>query len=160
MGQTHKRSRSTTCGILVVDKPLGMTSMDVVAIVRGRAGGPRTGHAGTLDPCAEGVLVLGLGRATKSLGRFMSTPKRYRTVIDLSAFTDTDDLEASTKYRTHRLSHGGMRLVPSLGKHQSLRHFHSATLNANLTKWQIQRIHHTQLLPFLNTSPGDILLSP
>ena len=93
MGHPHKRSRSTTCGVLIVDKPVGMTSMDVVAIVRGRAGGTRTGHAGTLDPCAEGVLVLGLGRATKSLGRFMSTPKRYRTVIDLSAFTETDDRE-------------------------------------------------------------------
>ena len=67
--------------------------MDVVAIVRGRAGGARTGHAGTLDPLAEGVLVLALGRATKSLDRFMATVKRYRTVIDLSAFTDTDDLE-------------------------------------------------------------------
>ncbi len=93
MDRAHKRSRSATCGVLIVDKPVEMTSMDVVAIVRGRAGGARTGHAGTLDPCAEGVLVLGLGRATKSLGRFMSTPKRYRTVIDLSAFTETDDRE-------------------------------------------------------------------
>ncbi len=67
--------------------------MDVVAIVRGRAGGARTGHAGTLDPLAEGVLVLALGRATKSLDRFMATVKRYRTVIDLSAFTSTDDRE-------------------------------------------------------------------
>ncbi len=93
MDRTHKRSRPGTCGVLIVNKPVGMTSMDVVAIVRGRAGGARTGHAGTLDPCADGVLVLGLGRATKSLGRFMSTPKRYRTVIDLSAFTETDDRE-------------------------------------------------------------------
>ena len=93
MGRANKRTRSSVCGVLVVDKPVGMTSMDVVAIVRGRAGGARTGHAGTLDPLAEGVLVLALGRATKSLGRFMATVKRYRTVIDLSAFTDTDDLE-------------------------------------------------------------------
>ncbi len=93
MGRANKQARSSVCGVLVVDKPVGMTSMDVVAIVRGRAGGTRTGHAGTLDPLAEGVLVLGLGRATKSLDRFMATVKRYRTVIDLSAFTDTDDLE-------------------------------------------------------------------
>ncbi len=93
MGRANKRTRSSVCGVLVVDKPVGMTSMDVVAIVRGRAGGARTGHAGTLDPLAEGVLVLALGRATKSLDRFMATVKRYRTVIDLSAFTDTDDLE-------------------------------------------------------------------
>ncbi len=93
MGRANKRTRSSVCGVLVVDKPVGMTSMDVVAIVRGRAGGARTGHAGTLDPLAEGVLVVALGRATKSLDRFMATVKRYRTVIDLSAFTDTDDLE-------------------------------------------------------------------
>ena len=79
--------------MLIVDKPVGMTSMDVVAVVRGRAGDARTGHAGTLDPLADGVLVLALGRATKSLDRFMATTKRYRTVIDLSAFTSTDDLE-------------------------------------------------------------------
>ena len=93
MGRANKQARSSVCGVLVVDKPVGMTSMDVVAIVRGRAGGARTGHAGTLDPLAEGVLVIGLGRATKSLERFMATVKRYRTVIDLSAFTETDDLE-------------------------------------------------------------------
>ncbi len=93
MGRANKRTRSSVCGVLVVDKPVGMTSMDVVAIVRGRAGGARTGHAGTLDPLAEGVLVLALGRATKSLDRFMATVKRYRTVIDLSAFTNTDDRE-------------------------------------------------------------------
>ncbi len=93
MDAAHKRTRSSVCGVLIVDKPVGMTSMDVVAVVRGRAGGARTGHAGTLDPLADGVLVLGLGRATKALDRFMDTPKRYRTVIDLSAFTSTDDLE-------------------------------------------------------------------
>ena len=93
MGRANKRTRSSVCGVLVVDKPVGMTSMDVIAIVRGRAGGARTGHAGTLDPLAEGVLVLALGRATKSLDRFMATVKRYRTVIDLSAFTNTDDRE-------------------------------------------------------------------
>ena len=93
MDAAHKRTRSSICGVLVVDKPVGMTSMDVVAIVRGRADGARTGHAGTLDPLADGVLVLGLGRATKALGRFMDTTKVYRTEIDLSAFTNTDDLE-------------------------------------------------------------------
>jgi len=93
MDAAHKRTLSSVCGVLVVDKPVGMTSMDVVAIVRGRAGGARTGHAGTLDPLADGVLVLGLGRATKALGRFMDTTKRYCTEIDLSAFTNTDDLE-------------------------------------------------------------------
>lgn len=67
--------------------------MTAVSIVRRRAGGARTGHAGTLDPLADGVLVLALGRATKSIERLMDTDKRYRTAIDLSAFTATDDLE-------------------------------------------------------------------
>lgn len=80
-------------GVLVVDKPLGMTSFGVVARVRRRAGGLRTGHAGTLDPLATGVLVLALGKATKSIERLMGTDKRYRTIVDLSAFTTTDDRE-------------------------------------------------------------------
>ena len=75
------------------DKPAGRSSMAVVAEVRRRAGGTRTGHAGTLDPLATGVLVLGLGAATKQIDRFMSTDKAYRTRIDLSAFTSTDDRE-------------------------------------------------------------------
>lgn len=80
-------------GILVLDKPLGLTSMTAVAAVRRRAGGVRTGHAGTLDPLATGVLVMALGRATRSIERLMATDKRYRTEIDLTAFTTTDDRE-------------------------------------------------------------------
>jgi len=80
-------------GFLVVDKPLGWSSMRVVSFVRRRAGGVRTGHAGTLDPLATGVLILGLGAATRRLGEMMALSKRYRTTIDLGAFTTTDDLE-------------------------------------------------------------------
>ena len=79
-------------GLIIVDKPTGMTSMTVVAIVRRKAG-LKAGHAGTLDPLATGVLVVGIGAATKSLERFMKTRKAYRTEIDLSAFTATDDRE-------------------------------------------------------------------
>lgn len=67
--------------------------MTAVAIVRRRSGGARTGHAGTLDPLATGVLVLGLGRATRQLERFMATEKRYLTVVDLSAVTASGDAE-------------------------------------------------------------------
>ncbi len=81
------------CGILVIDKPEGLSSMQVVARVRRSAGGIRTGHAGTLDPLATGVLVVALGKATKQIDRLMATDKHYRTVIDLSAFTTTDDRE-------------------------------------------------------------------
>lgn len=82
-------------GFLVLDKPLRLSSMQAVARVRRRAGGAKTGHAGTLDPLATGVLVLGLGRpATRHLQALMGTDKRYHTEIDLSAFTATDDREA------------------------------------------------------------------
>lgn len=80
-------------GILALDKPLGFSSMKAVAIVRRRAGGTRTGHAGTLDPLATGVLVLALGKCTKDIDRLMATEKRYVTTIDLTAFTTTDDTE-------------------------------------------------------------------
>jgi tRNA pseudouridine55 synthase len=82
-------------GLVVIDKPAGMTSARAVAIVRRRARGARTGHAGTLDPLATGVLVVGVGRsATALLAEVMEGEKRYVTVIDLSAFTATDDAEA------------------------------------------------------------------
>lgn len=80
-------------GLLVLDKPSGMTSMTAVAIVRRRVGA-KAGHAGTLDPLATGVLVIAVGPATRSLDQFMRTRKGYRTEIDLSAFTATDDREA------------------------------------------------------------------
>jgi tRNA pseudouridine55 synthase len=80
-------------GIFALDKPAGMTSMQAVALVRRRAGGTRTGHAGTLDPLATGVLVIALGKCTRQIESLMATDKRYETVIDLSAFTTTDDVE-------------------------------------------------------------------
>lgn len=95
MGRANKAGAASMNGVLVVDKPVGITSMDAVAVVRRRAGGVKTGHAGTLDPLAEGVLVMGLGAATRALKHFMATDKRYRTEIDLGAFTDTDDLEGT-----------------------------------------------------------------
>lgn len=67
--------------------------MTAVETLRRRAGGAKTGHAGTLDPRATGVLVMAIGPATKLISRLMDTDKRYRTVIDLRAFTTTDDLE-------------------------------------------------------------------
>jgi tRNA pseudouridine55 synthase len=93
VGRPNNQARTPVCGILVVDKPAGISSMGVVARVRRWAGGARCGHAGTLDPLATGVLVVGLGRATKVLDRFMRTDKRYATTIDLGAFTATDDRE-------------------------------------------------------------------
>ncbi len=84
---------STLCGLIVVDKPVGMSSMDVVRRVRRAAGKAKTGHAGTLDPLATGVVICCLGKATKTVEKLMGQPKVYETCVDLSAFTQTDDLE-------------------------------------------------------------------
>ena len=80
-------------GILVVDKPAGLSSMDVVRRVRRAAGGAKTGHAGTLDPLATGVLVCCIGRATKAVERLMAGEKVYEARIALGAATETDDAE-------------------------------------------------------------------
>jgi tRNA pseudouridine55 synthase len=82
-------------GLLVVDKPLGWSSMDVVRRVRHAAGFVKTGHAGTLDPLATGVVLCCLGRATRAVEALMGMPKRYVASIDLSAFTPTDDREGA-----------------------------------------------------------------
>ena len=78
-------------GVLVCDKPAGMTSHDVVARVRRLAGQRRVGHGGTLDPPATGVLVLALGRATRLLPFLPTEPKRYLAEVAFGAETDTLD---------------------------------------------------------------------
>jgi tRNA pseudouridine55 synthase len=80
-------------GLVVLDKPGGMTSHDVVARTRRALGTRKVGHAGTLDPMATGVLVLGVNRATRLLGHLMLTEKRYDATIRLGASTTTDDAE-------------------------------------------------------------------
>lgn len=77
-------------GILLVDKPAGPTSFDIVAAVRRRTGA-RTGHAGTLDPFATGLLLLLSGASTRLQHRFVGLDKRYVTEVDLSARTTTGD---------------------------------------------------------------------
>jgi tRNA pseudouridine55 synthase len=76
---------------VVVDKPPGMTSHDVVDVVRRRLGTKRVGHAGTLDPAATGVLVMGIGRATRLLEYSQQVPKRYIAVARLGVVTSTLD---------------------------------------------------------------------
>lgn len=80
-------------GILVVDKPLGLTSATVCAIARRTTRGAKVGHAGTLDPLATGVLVLCLGRATKAIPTLMDHDKDYLADIDLAHTSATDDRE-------------------------------------------------------------------
>ena len=87
------RARTAPDGLVVVDKPAGMTSHDVVARVRRILGTRKVGHAGTLDPMATGVLVLGIERATRLLGHLALTDKGYDATIRLGRATVTDDAE-------------------------------------------------------------------
>lgn len=83
----------TPDGLVIVDKPSGFTSHDVVAKMRGIARTRRVGHAGTLDPMATGVLVLGVEKATKLLGHLALTEKEYLGTVRLGQVTLTDDAE-------------------------------------------------------------------
>lgn len=87
------RPAAGTDGIVVVDKPGGMTSHDVVARVRRLARTRRVGHGGTLDPMATGVLVIGVGRATRLLTYVIGSDKGYAATIRLGQTTVTDDAE-------------------------------------------------------------------
>ena len=80
-------------GLVIVDKPQGLTSHDVVARIRRLAGTRRVGHAGTLDPMATGVLVIGVEKATRLLGHLALAEKEYSAAIRLGQATDTDDAE-------------------------------------------------------------------
>lgn len=82
-------------GMLLVDKPAGPTSHDIVAIVRRSLGVRRVGHAGTLDPFATGLLVLLVGRATRLLPYMDAEPKVYDATVRFGAATDTDDITGS-----------------------------------------------------------------
>lgn len=84
---------SVSAGLVVVDKPGGMTSHDVVGRCRRLFGTRKVGHAGTLDPMATGVLVVGIERATKILGFLSATSKSYSATIRLGQSTTTDDAE-------------------------------------------------------------------
>jgi tRNA pseudouridine55 synthase len=84
---------SVPSGLVIVDKPGGMTSHDVVARIRRLAGTRKVGHAGTLDPMATGVLVVGVEKATRLLGYLTLTEKEYAATIRLGQSTSTDDAE-------------------------------------------------------------------
>src|SRR4029450_3669543 len=89
-----------TEGLLVVDKPAGWTSHDVVARVREMVGTRKVGHAGTLDPISTGVLVLGIGRATRLLGHLALSEKEYEATFRLGESTTTDDVDGELVRQT------------------------------------------------------------
>ena len=86
-----RRGESGINALLGVDKPVGMTSHDVVNHVRRALGERRVGHAGTLDPAASGVMVVGVGQGTRLMGHLTAERKSYRATIAFGSETDTDD---------------------------------------------------------------------
>jgi len=102
-------------GFVVIDKPAGFTSHDVVAQLRRKIGTKQVGHAGTLDPMATGVLVLGINHGTKFLSYIVSGTKRYQGTIRLGQRTTTDDREGeiiettSVHHITDDQIHGALR---------------------------------------------------
>ncbi len=101
---------TSASGLVVVDKPGGMTSHDVVTRVRRLAGTRKVGHAGTLDPMATGVLVLGVERATRLLGHLMLTEKSYDATVRLGVSTTTDDAEGEVVATTSAAALDGARV--------------------------------------------------
>ncbi len=90
---TERDDGAAMNGVLLIDKPAGITSHDVVAAVRRALGGVKTGHAGTLDPFATGLLLVLVGRATRIQQQLMGLPKRYETLAQLGAVSSTGDPE-------------------------------------------------------------------
>ena len=91
-------------GFLLIDKPPGPTSHDVVDMVRRATGEQKVGHAGTLDPFASGLLILAVGKATKELSKFVGLDKTYEAAICLGATSDTMD-------RTGKIEHAECSVV-------------------------------------------------
>ena len=90
-----RRTTGTVDGLLLVDKPVGVSSHDVVNVARRALGEKRIGHGGTLDPFATGLLVLLVGRATRLLPHLPGEPKVYEATIRFGAETDTEDLDGT-----------------------------------------------------------------
>ncbi len=91
-----KQMQNEPSGVLIVDKPTGMTSHDVVNIVRRLYNTRRVGHTGTLDPLASGVLVILVGRAAKASEYVSHEAKKYRATLKLGITTDTEDITGET----------------------------------------------------------------
>ena len=110
-GGAHIQPKFTADGVLVLDKPAGLTSHDVVKLVKKKLGAAKVGHSGTLDPFATGVLVLLINGATKLSPFLIDQDKRYRFTVTFGTETDTQD-STGRVVATHRrgpLSEGEIR---------------------------------------------------
>lgn len=130
-------------GFLLIDKPAGWTSHDVVAKLRGITGIKKIGHGGTLDPLATGLLVVGIGAATKQLEQFVQGDKGYLATVRLGATSDTDDAEGVLR------PHSGAAEPPRrvveqalgsfMGEQQQLPPIYSALKTAGQKHYQLAR---------------------
>ncbi|MFC7621237.1 tRNA pseudouridine(55) synthase TruB [Microlunatus sp. GCM10028923] len=109
-------SGTTGSGLVIIDKPGGLTSHQVVARVRRLAGTRRVGHAGTLDPMATGVLVIGINRATRLLGHLTATIKRYTATIRLGVSTVTDDADGEVVGRLGAVDPAPDRIAAAMAR--------------------------------------------
>ena len=90
-------------GVLAVDKPEGMTSMDVVRRIKRASRVKKVGHGGTLDPFATGVIAVCMGQATRLMEYLVDSPKTYRGVVELGIETDTYDVQGEVTAQRGRL---------------------------------------------------------
>jgi tRNA pseudouridine55 synthase len=123
-------------GVLLIDKPAGKTSHDVVAAVRREHRARRVGHAGTLDPFATGLLLVLVGRATRIQRYLMALPKRYVTVVRLGHVSDTGDTEGAIAY-TGRIPPDPPRLPT--GELRQRPHAYSAVKVAGRRAYELAR---------------------
>lgn len=93
MVHRNEKNKNTPENIILIDKPKGISSFDVIRILRKKFGVRKMGHAGTLDPLASGLMIVGVGEGTKKLTEFIKLPKVYETDILLGKKTATGDLE-------------------------------------------------------------------
>jgi tRNA pseudouridine55 synthase len=100
MMTSRPNAEQAESGIVVIDKPAGWTSHQVVAKIRRIANTRKVGHAGTLDPMATGVLVIGIGKATRLLGYLALTEKAYQATVRLGISTVTDDADGTVTSAT------------------------------------------------------------
>lgn len=129
-------------GILLVDKPAGFTSFDMVAKLRGMAGTRKVGHAGTLDPDATGVLPLFLGGATRFIDFLPDHTKSYHAALQLGVVTDTQDLSGRV-LETHPVTVGTQQVEEALGsflgEQQQIPPMYSAVRKDGVRLYQLAR---------------------
>lgn len=137
-------------GIIVVDKPAGMTSHDVVARLRRVLGTRKIGHAGTLDPMATGVLVIGVGRGTRLLGYLTRDDKEYDATIRLGQTTSTDDAdgEITATFDVSAIGEDLVRraLLEFIGPQHQLPSAVSAVKVGGKRAYELVRAGHTPVL--------------